>query len=63
MSNAKLNAYSLWDGMSRKSSEIKGATRDGEEGGVGGPELTWGEDISVGQAWWDVNTKRPLPVR
>jgi hypothetical protein len=40
MSNAKLNAYNLWDGMSRKRSEIRGATRGDDEEDVGGPELT-----------------------
>jgi hypothetical protein len=39
MSNPKLNAYNLWDGISRNLSEIRGITRgdDGED--VGGLEL------------------------
>jgi hypothetical protein len=67
MSNAKLNAYNLWDGMSIYRSGIKGFTRgDDGEGGFGALELSCPEDISWrsnGQAWWDVNTKRVVPVR
>ena len=38
---------------------------DGEEVGPEGPELSCPEDIlwSNGQALWDVNTKRVVPVR